>query len=282
MKQIHLNRWKIRPFEVSTHEGFEPKMETPQSLFEAARRGDIHNACAILEAGANVDAKGEDGNTALMEAAAWGRTEIVEYLVGACAGDVNSTNREGVTALMKAAAGGHTDVVRYLAKECGADVNAATVFGDSAATLAAQYGHADLTQYLVVECNAIVNTTSRTTLRVAVDRHDDVARILTQDQKSAPHENTWSSTLIQAAVDGSIDGLRCIVSNFTANVNVTDRDGDTALLKAAGLGHLAVVRYLVAECGADVNTANHTGMTALLKTVELALMLLIEMETQHC
>ncbi|KAE9345544.1 hypothetical protein PR003_g7901 [Phytophthora rubi] len=241
----------------------------------------------MLEAGANVNAKDENGNTALMEAAAWGRAIIVKFLVDSAGGDVNLTNREGFTALIKAAAGGHTDVVRYLTQVFGTDVNATTMFGDSAAALAAQYGHTDLAQYLVVECQAVLDTTK---LRAAVDRRDDVARYLAeggasrvnasnanaiggevrraaQDRRSAPSIDAWSSALAQAAVDGNVYGLRRIVgsSRVNVNVNATVHDGDTALMKAAGFGHFAVVRYLVAECGADVNIANYRGITALMR-----------------
>ena len=52
-------------------------------LIEAAKNGDTVSIKALLDAGADVNVKGEDGYTALMFAANAGHTEIVELLKAA-------------------------------------------------------------------------------------------------------------------------------------------------------------------------------------------------------
>ncbi|KAE9130840.1 hypothetical protein PF005_g4270 [Phytophthora fragariae] len=149
-------------------------METPQSLFEAARQGGIRHIRGMLAAGANVDAIDGDGITALMKAAGWGRIEIVEYLIGACTGDVNSTN---VEALMKAAARGHTDVTMYLATLCGVDVNATDGDGDTVLLKATRSGCVAAIKYLVGERGVDVDTVNRmgvTALMKAATKEDFV------------------------------------------------------------------------------------------------------------
>ncbi|KAE9046071.1 hypothetical protein PR002_g1867 [Phytophthora rubi] len=232
----------------------------------------------MLEAGANVNAKDENGNTALMEAAAWGRAIIVKFLVDSAGGDVNLTNREGFTALIKAAAGGHTDVVRYLTQVFGTDVNATTMFGDSAAALAAQYGHTDLAQYLVVECQAVLDTTK---LRAAVDRRDDVARYLAEggasrvnasnanaiggEVRRAAQDRRGITALMRADTEEHLDIVRYLTRECGADVNATDSGEATILMRVAAKGRLAVVQCLVEDCGARVNAIDWYGETALLK-----------------
>ncbi len=73
----------------------------------------------LLELGARIDAKDKNGNNALCNASAMGRTEIVKILVekqlergSSLASIVNYQNLEGSTPLMLGAVAGHMDVVR--------------------------------------------------------------------------------------------------------------------------------------------------------------------------
>jgi len=80
---------------------------------------------ALLAAGAEVNAKDEDGWTALMWAARMGSNDIVELLLSKGA-DVNAKDEDGTTALMYAAASiyeGRVETVQALLS-AGADVNA--------------------------------------------------------------------------------------------------------------------------------------------------------------
>jgi len=68
---------------------------------------------ALLEAGAGLEARQQDGFTPLMGAAAGGVTEIVERLIAAGA-DVNARNDAGKTALDFAREHGHTHLEEIL------------------------------------------------------------------------------------------------------------------------------------------------------------------------
>ncbi|RAP32726.1 hypothetical protein DID80_08525, partial [Candidatus Marinamargulisbacteria bacterium SCGC AAA071-K20] len=76
-----------------------------------------------------------NGNTALISAAFWGKTEAVRALVQAGA-NLESRDRWGSTALMLAALKGHTEAVRALV-ELGADIEATDEHGRTALMLAA-------------------------------------------------------------------------------------------------------------------------------------------------
>ncbi len=86
-----------------------------QELIKAAEKGDTAAVKALLDRGADVNAKDENGGTALMEAALLGNNATVQALLEAGA-DVNAKNKYGRTALMMAAAEGYTEIVELLKK----------------------------------------------------------------------------------------------------------------------------------------------------------------------
>ncbi|UCH62163.1 MAG: ankyrin repeat domain-containing protein [Fidelibacterota bacterium] len=92
------------------------------ALFQAAQ-GALHKLIngivrGLLEAGTKVNAKNERGSTALMKAAYWGHTTLIEALLEDGA-DVNVRDDEGQTALSLAASRGHTAIIQLL-KQAGA------------------------------------------------------------------------------------------------------------------------------------------------------------------
>jgi hypothetical protein len=83
--------------------------------------GDIDGVRQQLRTGANVNARDQHGQTALMLAAHRGHREMVETLVGAGA-DLNATAKYNLTALMLAIVAGHATIARFLAR-AGADLS---------------------------------------------------------------------------------------------------------------------------------------------------------------
>ena len=75
------------------------------SLKDVARNGNVDAVQVLLEAGADVQAKGRRGLTALMTASYPGHSDIVQFLLEAGA-DVQARSTEGTTALMFAAGQG--------------------------------------------------------------------------------------------------------------------------------------------------------------------------------
>jgi predicted PurR-regulated permease PerM len=113
----------------------------------AVDREDLAAIERLLGAGADIDARDEHGQTALMNAARDGRTAVVRLLVHRGA-DLDHAAKYGLTALMLAVLRGHVEVVRILA-EAGADrdrrgTGAPGFAGKTALDLAAGLEHAEM------------------------------------------------------------------------------------------------------------------------------------------
>jgi ankyrin repeat protein len=116
-------------------------------LIESAQKGDIAGVNALLNKGADVNAKDKDGWTALMEASNNGHTEIVKALIDKGA-NINAKDKNGRTALMWASLFGNTEIVKMLLNK-GADVNAKDKDGSSALTEALVKGHTEVVKALL-------------------------------------------------------------------------------------------------------------------------------------
>ena len=93
----------------------ETQEEKDTKLLEAAQHNNLDKVEAALAAGADVNAKTNEGRTALIMASKYGHTEIVVMLLAAGA-DVNIKGDYGWTALKKASYYGHADIVKLLKK----------------------------------------------------------------------------------------------------------------------------------------------------------------------
>ena len=104
----------------------------------------------LLAHRADVNAKDNEGKTALFTAAGKGAAQVVRVLLDVGA-DVSGKRNDGLTALMNAAMYGATDIVKVLLEK-GADVNARTndKSGNvSALNLASRAQKADIVQLLI-------------------------------------------------------------------------------------------------------------------------------------
>jgi len=91
--------------------------------------GNVDSVRALIEAGADVNAKDVRGATALHQAA-YGNNAAVAALLIEAGADVNAKNVRGATALHQAAYGNNVAVAAVLI-EAGADVNAVATLGAS-------------------------------------------------------------------------------------------------------------------------------------------------------
>nr|XP_027071603.1 ankyrin-3-like [Coffea arabica] len=237
----------------------------------SARRGNADVASALIEAGADVNDRDKEGQSAmslavksgnigvvqvliesgysmehsvdlfLHDAAAMNRLDILEIL---CLGysdiDMNSTDSRGQTALHLAAHHGHLDVVRFLVSE-GSDPD--VVDGKGWAPL--HYATRKPTSKPSNSCDD---------LHRAARTEDDVEAIkncLGQGAKvNSRDQNGWTP-LHRAAFKGRIESVKVLI-NHGAEVDKVNDIGYTPLHLAVEAGHMQVALCLMAH-GARAN-----------------------------
>jgi hypothetical protein len=125
------------------------KGQTPvdtQTLMRAVDCVDVVRVRSLLAAGADVNAAGEGGETALMRAVSKGNLEIVEVLLDA-GSDVHVKSENGFTPLFMAVFFGYADIARALLAR-GSDPAAQTRVNTTAEKWAQAWGSAEIIEVL--------------------------------------------------------------------------------------------------------------------------------------
>ena len=99
------------------------KQELNDQLYEAVRKGDLAAVTALLDKGADVNAKFRYGATALFKAAERGHVEIAKLLLARGADATVKDTFYGATAMSWALDNGHVEVVRAILEKDPASVN---------------------------------------------------------------------------------------------------------------------------------------------------------------
>ena len=117
------------------------------AIMYAAANGDLELVRALIKAGANVNLKNQFGTSALTEAAIIGSAPIVEALLKAGA-DPKFRTPDGETPLMAAARSGQVEAAKALL-DAGADINAKETWGGQSALMwAAAQSQAGMVKFL--------------------------------------------------------------------------------------------------------------------------------------
>jgi len=204
---------------------------------------------ALLDKGADVNARNEQGTTALMSAVAYDHIQTVKLLLKKGAnvnlrdkpfyldiselGRIYHTLQSGRTALMYASEMNDDLVIMKLLLDHGANANDADLQHNTLLMAAAGSGNIEK-------------------VRLLLDKGADVNA----------RDNLGSTPLIIASNNGDLDIMRLLLQRG-AQVNAREANGETALMEAAQLGHTEAVRFLLAA-GAQVSLRTRDGKTALM------------------
>ena len=255
--------WRGKPTKTSQTETVSQKADCQQQTSEHENYEQI----LMHEYGINIsNVKGKDGDKALLNAIAEGRTEHVDILLKAGA-NVNARETEhGMTALIFACYKGFSKIAQKLI-EAGAEVNSMDQWGGGTALIFASYSCDEDTMKMLINYGAEVsqgNYDSWTPLMVAAEKgYANRARILIDAGADVNTicRDARRTALREACRRGSIDIARMLVE-AGANVNVEDKDGWTPLMHACDNGCNDIVKVLIAH-EAIVDTKNIKGQTAV-------------------
>jgi hypothetical protein len=198
----------------------------------ASMTNDSAAVARLLDAGAKPDTPRDDGSTALMSAASWGRVGIARLLLARGA-DALLENASGQTARDLAIKGGHLDVARLLE--------------------AAERGQ-PLPEIRVPK-NGRTNYEMAVELKTAAGLLGDLARVRSLlDAGADPNFPTsdGSAALSSAAYRGNLDVVRELLARG-ADPKLADASGRTALDHARAQSHADVVQELQRAMGLAVD-----------------------------
>ncbi|KAL6080674.1 Poly [ADP-ribose] polymerase tankyrase-2 [Balamuthia mandrillaris] len=140
------------------------------TLWDAAADGDLEMCkLRMKSAVTHVNAKDAQGKTALHEAARWGHTNVIEFLLDNKA-ELEARTNEGSTPLHLAAMNGKDDAVRFLISK-GADINCVDNYKDTPLMAASGAGQVNTVQLLLGlgADRTLLNSNGRTAENMAKD-----------------------------------------------------------------------------------------------------------------
>jgi ankyrin repeat protein len=197
----------------------------------------------LLENGASIDARDQDGSTPLIAAAAYGEDDVVKLLLARGA-DIEAANGAGVTALIAASCNcpiidmaDTYDSVRTLLEK-GANIEARDRRGFTALMAAADWGRERQVR-LLLDWGASID---------ARDSHGNTALLISASGGLYP----------------TVDAVAALLTRG-ADIEARNDNNDTPLILAASRGGFEDVKvvHLLLDRGVALSTRNKQGYTAL-------------------
>jgi ankyrin repeat protein len=237
---------------------------------------------ALIKAGADADAKDNDGWTPLSHSARYGENPGAIAALVAAGADVNAKNEYGVTPLMLAMGrGGAAEIIALLTEAgaeadwnwtvsdveaalgAGLDINAKDKDGAAPLMYAAAYGQNPGAVAALIEAGADVNAKdaeSKTPLMYAAWRNKNpaVAAVLIGAGADirANDENGRTPLMFAAAHNETLEAAAALIG-AGADVNEYDRNGWTPLMRAARYNCNPEVIAALIKAGADLNARDY-------------------------
>ncbi|MGB5673098.1 MAG: ankyrin repeat domain-containing protein [Gemmatimonadota bacterium] len=235
---------------------------TPLHL--AASYGQVPVAAFLLDSGADIDAREEDGETPLHYAAWRSRLDVGQLLIERGA-DLEIRNNWGRTPLLIVAREtGNVDMADVLI-EAGAEVNLRDEGGESPLDLAAWRGFRDLVNLLLdegAELPPAESVEAQYLAMFAAEKGlDRLFNLCVDAGVDLALRNENDGSLLHSASQGGSSTVVSRLLDEGFDPNEVDRYGRTPLHYAAELGREDVARLLLKK-GADIDARSLSGETA--------------------
>lgn len=237
-------------------------------LHRAVWNNDLSSAQNLIQQGANVRSKANDGRTALHYAALNLNADfsMMELLLKTEAGEsINTKDNRGQAPMHYLAQNGFSDGIKLLAN-FGADINLSDDYGLSPYLWAIIAGQSKTTSLLLSLGVDVYDTSAneKSALWWAANRgHSSMARLLLSEGAVLvnPTHSSRSVPLGAAASCGDLDTVQLLL-NYGADPNHRDHEGWSAIHWAVEQGHLEILHTLLNH-GADINAISSYGTSPL-------------------
>ena len=238
-------------------------------LFQvAARMGSERIVDWLINHGGDLEATNSDRATPLFAACEGGNLAIVKKLVS-CGADVTTKDRNLSSVLGAASKEGHPDVLRFLLGLESLNLPAEGADVSSPLNLACVGNHPQAAN-LLLEKGADVDVEGEyhygPLFRACQDGNHEIARLLVDAgawSNVGKDGGLWVRGLVTASFHGYVDVIRVLL-DAGVDVDGLDAFGNTALCTASRYGSVNGVRVLVEEGSADVDKTGEEGWTPLI------------------
>ena len=234
-------------------------------LHQAAGYGHVSTVKAMLEAGCPVDVVDSDGWVVLHFAAFGGNAEVIrEVCSTGC--DINVlTGIDGETPLHMAVEDGHTEAALELIRHGAEKAIVAGRFGTPLHQAVVRAYACTVKALLKAGCPVdVVSTTGATVLHgAAVGGSVEVMRDVLSTNKCNINalDNDGETPLSVAAVKGNTEAVLELIRHGAEKAIIAGKAG-TPLHQAAGLGHVSTVKAML-KAGCPVDVVNSDGVSVL-------------------
>lgn len=164
------------------------KQELNDQFWEAVRKGDLAAVTALLDKGADVNAKFRYGATALFKAAERGHTEIVKLLLARGADVTVKDTFYSATAMTWALSNGHVETVRALLEKDSSSV-------DEVLTTGVREGNAALVEVALAKGGAKAGTLTAALAAAMSDKEKTAIAEMLRKAGAVPPVEIDSATL---------------------------------------------------------------------------------------
>jgi ankyrin repeat protein len=240
--------------------GADPNAPGPDgttAVMWAAANDDPELVLALVKAGGNVNLRNQLGTSALTEAAIIGSARVIEALLEGGA-DPDAANPEGETPLMAVARTGRIEAAARLL-EAGADINAIERFGGQSALMwAAAQGQADMVRFLASKG---ADVDARGTVR------QWERKVITEPRPKDMNKGGFTP-LLYAAREGCVECARHLIA-AGADPDLEDPERITPLNMALLNLHFEFAAYMI-EAGADVDKWDLFGRSPLYMAADVS------------
>jgi uncharacterized protein len=234
-----------------------PGPDGTTAIMWAAANDDLELVRALIKARANVNLRNEFGTSALTEAATVGSSPVIDALLKAGA-DPNARNPEGETPLMAVARSGHVEAARKLI-DAHADVNAKETWGGQSALMwAAAQSQAEMVKFLASK-GADLNA------RGVIRQWE--RKVITEPRPKDMNKGGFTP-LLYAAREGCVECARHLIA-AGADPDLEDPERITPLNMALLNLHFELAAFMI-KAGADVNKWDLFGRSPLYMAADVS------------